>query len=53
MFGLIEIEVCKDRFIKIENLCGFYSKIEGETATHGFGFSKNGLDIKGRIIDGK
>lgn len=48
LFGLIEVEVTKEQFIQTEELCGFYSKTEGEPATWDFGFNKNGLEIKGR-----
>ena len=44
-----EIEVSKDKFIEYELNCGFYPKEEGETATGGFGFDKNGWEIRGRI----
>lgn len=46
---LIEIEVSKQQFIEIENLCGFYPKVLGETATGGFDIDKQGMSIKGRI----
>ena len=49
LFGLIEVEVSKQQFIEAEKLCGFYSKIEGENATHGFGIIKYGFECKGRI----
>jgi hypothetical protein len=49
LWDLIEIEVDKEKFIKTEELCGFFPKIEGETATGGFGFDKQGMSIKGRI----
>ena len=54
MFGLIEVEVTKEQFIEAERLCGFYPKIEGETATGGFSFNnKKGFEAKGRIEYGK
>lgn len=43
-----ELEVTKERFIQTERFCGFYPKIDGETATTSFGFMKDGLEIKGR-----
>lgn len=46
---IYELEVTKDQFIDIEMFCGFFPKIYGETATSGFGFYKNGLNIFGRI----
>lgn len=49
LFGLIEIAVSKKQFMDVENLCEFYSKFEGEPATSGFGFTKGGMEIKGRI----
>jgi hypothetical protein len=49
LFGLIEVEVTKEQFIKTEMMCGFYPKIEGETATDGFGFDKSGFEVQGRI----
>lgn len=49
LFDRIEIEVTKEQFIQTEEVCGFYSKTHGEIATGGFGFSKLGLEVKGRI----
>ncbi len=49
-FGLpIEIEVTKEKYIEIEEMCGFYSKTPGEPATWDFGFTnKDGCQVKGR-----
>lgn len=49
MWDLVEMEVSKEQFIRAEAVCGFFPKIEGETATGGFGFDKQGMSIKGRI----
>ena len=43
---LEEIEVSKEKFMSIERGCGFYPKVDGETATGGFVFNKKGLKIK-------
>lgn len=48
-FGLLEQEVSKNKFIEIERFCDFYPKIQGETATDGFSYSKRDLVIKGRV----
>jgi len=49
IFDLLELEVTKDKFIQIEEFCGFYPKVEGSTATSGFGITKGDLRIVGRI----
>lgn len=49
MLGLFELEVSKEQFMEAERLCGFYPKEDGELATGGFGFEKNGFQCKGRI----
>lgn len=47
--NLPEVEVSKEKFMDIERSCEFYPKTWGETATGGFSFSKQGVDIKGKI----
>lgn len=49
LFDRLELEVTKEQFIETEKVCGFYPKVEGETATGGFGYQKMGLEVKGRI----
>lgn len=44
-----QIEVSKEQFMATERMCGFYSKIEGKTATYGFGMMKDGFEIKGVV----
>jgi hypothetical protein len=45
-----EVEVSKEKFMETERACGFYAKIEGRTATDGFGFFKDGMEIKGKVL---
>ena len=44
-----EVEVSKEKFIEYELNCGFFPKVEGETATGGFSFDKKAWEIRGRI----
>ena len=48
LWDLIELEVTKEQFIQTEEFCGFYAKIDGETATNDFGVDKQGFKIRGR-----
>lgn len=49
--GFGEKEVSKKEFIQYERNCGFYSKINGQPATSGFGKFKDGISISGRIVE--
>jgi hypothetical protein len=44
-----EKEVSKEKFIEIEESCGFFSKIDGATATGYFSWDKGGVRIEGEI----
>ena len=49
LWDLVEIQVSKEQFIQTELWCGYFPKIEGETATRYFGFNKDGMQITGRV----